>query len=420
MLTNSGKFKDRNPDMSAAGRLFGNQIDSTKSCLTQPKAPGTPDHMKKWRRSQQLEPGKTVIHPGLADVPPPQNSRFGRVNDYSDSASALLKSSKLSQFQAVVQDHLEKNYLSAKREPLGTSMKRGHVLPAIVETRDFAFGVPTNTSENAKTVIYPSALQDEIQAKDDHAKYVRTHGDFDPGEQKKRGYNWVAHSVDPTNHRFGFVPRKPVEELQTNPHMDSRYTTVVVKKKVDDFRKTNTDFLGETKKLGFTTSERLNENTTFGRSNVYDPQGVRGAIASGYDVDADDATLGKTAHKSKLRTKQLAEELKVDETRSFGVPTVRTDVSKPKVRKVTSNQNYGDDANARTLLNPNQHAPGGVGEQEFMQSVAKDDMREVALRPQYGLTPAVFEECWAKAQTYIPSGIVTFATFSRAVDALGH
>jgi hypothetical protein len=416
MTTNEGKFKDRSVGFVPAGKVPTIERVTTQDCLLQARPPPTPDHMKKWRKSAQLEPGRTVVHPGRHDCPPPEGVRFGRINDYSDSAEELLKSGKLSQFHNVVQEHLEKNYLSSKREPLGVSMKRGHVLPSITEVRDFAFGVQTNLSENAKSVIYPSALQDEIVARENHEKYVRTHGDYDPGEQKKRGYNWGAHNVDPSVNRFGFVEPK---DSQDNPAMDPKYSTVIVKKRCDDFRKIKLDELGTTKNMGFGTRS-LDPDHAFGLMNTDEKLSVGDCIASGYDTHVSDDTLGKSITRSKLRAKQKSVDQVHDPTRSFGVPTVRTDISKPKVRKVTSNQNFGDDASAKTLLNPNQFTEGGVGDAEFMQKVRKEDMRAIALKPKYGLTEAIFEECWAKAVTYTQNGIVSYATFSRAVDELGY
>eukprot|EP00759_Apiculatamorpha_spiralis_P016670 PhF_6_TR2275/c0_g1_i2/m.3942 len=176
MATNDGKFIDRSIGFVPAGRVANSTERNTAGdCLIQNKPPPTPDGVRKWRKSGQNDPGKIVIHPGLQGFSPPQGVRFGRINDYSDTAEQLLKSNKLSHFHSVVQEHLEKNYHSSKTEPLGKSMKRGHALPAITETRDFAFGVQTNLSENAKMVIYPSNLQDEIKAREDHERYVRTH-----------------------------------------------------------------------------------------------------------------------------------------------------------------------------------------------------------------------------------------------------
>ena len=67
-------------------------------------------------------------------------------------------------------------------------MKRGHHLPVVTTTRDFAFGLIGKSSEN----FYPPALTDEIKAREYHVKYVRTHGNYASGEQKKAQLQLVS------------------------------------------------------------------------------------------------------------------------------------------------------------------------------------------------------------------------------------
>lgn len=59
------------------------------------------------------------------------------------------------------------------------------------------------SSENAKDVLYPHRHSAASVDDDDRIKamYARTHGNFGPGEQKTREYNW---QLDKTKHRFGY------------------------------------------------------------------------------------------------------------------------------------------------------------------------------------------------------------------------
>jgi len=95
----------------------------------------------------------------------------------------------------------EGKYASQMKEPLGQGYKRGYNWPEPVQTNDkFAFGVPTIGSENAKEILYP--VGGDKEEKQDIAKmYNKTHGNFGPGEQRNREYNW---SVDKASHRFGY------------------------------------------------------------------------------------------------------------------------------------------------------------------------------------------------------------------------
>lgn len=58
------------------------------------------------------------------------------------------------------------------------------------ETKDVIFNARGGLEDNAQT----------------HDAYVKTHGDFAPGEQRRRGYDWDNTRVkDPANYKFGVV-----------------------------------------------------------------------------------------------------------------------------------------------------------------------------------------------------------------------
>ena len=65
--------------------------------------------------------------------------------------------------------------------------------------------------------------------------YRDTHGNFDPGEQKERNYNW---KFDPNSHRFGFGEKKVQNGAAMSIHAErpeEHYPrTVIVKKTVED------------------------------------------------------------------------------------------------------------------------------------------------------------------------------------------
>lgn len=66
-------------------------------------------------------------------------------------------------------------------------------------------------ARQAATVINPT----DHPAEEDpatHTQYVRSHGDFGPGEQRQRGYNWQAPGIDPATYRFGAVDPNQVRD----------------------------------------------------------------------------------------------------------------------------------------------------------------------------------------------------------------
>lgn len=78
-------------------------------------------------------------------------------------------------------DLKESKYQSHQREPLGKPYIRGHQLPTVAKQSEFAFGVPTVSSESSKDVLYPHGREKE-ERPDVSAMYNKTHGAFGPGE----------------------------------------------------------------------------------------------------------------------------------------------------------------------------------------------------------------------------------------------
>jgi EF-hand domain-containing family member B len=88
------------------------------------------------------------------------------------------------------------------REPLFRGYERKYAWPEQVENKEnFPFGVPTQYCERVKELVNPN---DRIIGQNSAAieeMYKKTHGNFAPGEQKAREYNW---DLDVTKHRFGY------------------------------------------------------------------------------------------------------------------------------------------------------------------------------------------------------------------------
>ena len=87
---------------------------------------------------------------------------------------------------------------------------------------------------NAKENLYPRDGQKK-EEQQIHDMYKRTHGNFDPGEQKKRDYDW---KFDHNSHRFGFGEKKVLNGASMALHNERNEEhfpqTVIVKKTVED------------------------------------------------------------------------------------------------------------------------------------------------------------------------------------------
>ena len=104
--------------------------------------------------------------------------------------------------------------------------------------------------ENAKDMIYPrgGGVKEEDQIRE---MYRKTHGNFAPGEQRKRDYEW---KFDPADHRFGFGEKANMNGAAAAIHNERNHEqfpqTVIIKKPVEDYRAVSTDILGQSKNLG--------------------------------------------------------------------------------------------------------------------------------------------------------------------------
>ena len=73
-------------------------------------------------------------------------------------------------------DIKEGKYASMMKEPLGIGYQRGYNWPEKVHD-EFAFGVPTISSENTKNILY--AVGGDKEERPEIAKmYNKTHGNF--------------------------------------------------------------------------------------------------------------------------------------------------------------------------------------------------------------------------------------------------
>lgn len=95
-----------------------------------------------------------------------------------------------------------------RREPLGRAMVRGHVLPEGLGTQvPFPGGAVFDARQHdregeVKALLFPKDLNYQ-ESKEMHEQYIRTHGRYDPGEQRTRGYDWDGIGLNPAETVFG-------------------------------------------------------------------------------------------------------------------------------------------------------------------------------------------------------------------------
>ena len=60
--------------------------------------------------------------------------------------------------------------------------------------------------------------------------------------------------------------------------------------------------------------------------------------------------------------------------RTYGVPTIRTDLPAPRIRRVDDTKNYGDESDAYGLVNPSIYSTYGVSEKDFLKARPKEEV----------------------------------------------
>lgn len=87
-----------------------------------------------------------------------------------------------------------------------------------------------------------------------------------------------------------------------------------------------------------------------------------------------------------------------DEHRSFGVPTVRTDVPFKIWRSVADYQNYGDEPEAVDLMYPATATEMGISEADFQQMRPRDTIRVLFEKIGYSFKQGKFNALYNKAR----------------------
>lgn len=170
---------------------------------------------------------------------------------------------------------------------------------------------------------------------------------------------------------------------------------MIVKKVVEDVKAVSNDQLGLVKNLGQGQAPR-DPSFTYGHKN--DPTVWNaGKCITGEATPAQlapDADLGRSNKMNCSNTVRRPE----DEHRSFGVPTVRTDVPFKIWRSVADYQNYGDEPEAVDLMYPAQASEIGISEADFQQMRDRDTIKVLFEKIGHSFKAGKFNTLYNKAK----------------------
>jgi len=325
----------------------------------------------------------------------------------------------LNGLKGYVRNLKESRYASNQKEPLAQTLNRNYKWPQQIQTDNFAFGVSVVHSESTKEVLYnhPGIHEDEKARQ----LYIKSHLQYDSGEQKNREYQWP---FDPKNHVFGRSGKMILNEaklcVQPETADESSFPkTKIVKKNVEDFKDFACDKLGHTKNLGQTT-QNIDSDHVFGfkskKVELWNAAKCIHGEATSNDVQPD-ADLGKS---TKYGNRNLAH--CGDEERVFGVPTIRNDLQKTQEKSMADNANYGNEPSAFELLNPERFHHMGVSRKDFEAFRPKEEIKNLFANIGYQYKPGKFEGIFMRAQELCGNegDFVSIKSFIQAVKEMDH
>uniref|UniRef100_A0A4X1UJX9 EF-hand domain-containing protein n=1 Tax=Sus scrofa TaxID=9823 RepID=A0A4X1UJX9_PIG len=104
----------------------------------------------------------------------------------------------------------------------------------------------------------------------------------------------------------------------------------------------------------------------------------------------------------------------------FGVPTVRSDIPAPRIRRISDRTNYGEDGNAYSLLYPTIFGQKGVFERDFFKTRSKKEIAEILCNIGVNLSEDEFENVWNLASKKHHRGEVCVENIRNVLDELQH
>jgi len=397
--------------------------ESAASCLNFGERPETPVGVRKFRKSRNAAPGKSVVHWGVAKDVEDLKERLGEQAfgvRSSFSAVTAADSFKLDyepgSLAEYVQEQKEMVYKTKREEPLGKPFVRGFKFDSLREER---LESKMRDDDLIKSLVNPP--NQEIEEKDTEEEervrrlYVKSHHNYKPGEQRTRNYNWKG--IDPKTHRFGGVGVSRSDEgasfcLQPDVlDAPKKITSMAVAKR----HAMKTDQLGKPRFRGNLESvsvEKLEDYRRRLREKAEPVYTARDCIQGSYSIEEQqpDADLGKATRPGWRNF--------VEPNTRYGCPTVRTDVKPPMTRSVSDNTNYGDDTSAAQLLYPSRFVAEGVEDADFLDPVDAEDIRSVMARVGHNFSDEDFQRIHAQASKTAGSSRVSIKEFLEVGNEL--
>ncbi|XP_074538949.1 EF-hand domain-containing family member B isoform X2 [Halichoeres trimaculatus] len=105
-------------------------------------------------------------------------------------------------------------------------------------------------------------------------------------------------------------------------------------------------------------------------------------------------------------------------SRTYGTPSVRSDLPVPRIKRTGDTTNYGDTSTARDLLYPSVPAAQGVFEEHLLCPRTKKEIKEIFKNAGVNISEETFEEAWELASMKHPSKEVCVEAFRNVLKEI--
>ncbi|KPA81325.1 hypothetical protein ABB37_03722 [Leptomonas pyrrhocoris] len=323
----------------------------------------TPDHIRAFQHRGAGVGEATRSWSRSKDSPVDPNMRHGvKGETASGGAEACLRPEEYAdKMTALLDAQRETQYLSNRRKPLGHAPVPENPVPVPLH----GFGITHEKGESTQSVLAGYRAVDVIHP---------------AGEQVSRNYNWDAHGIDPTQHRFG----RPSENSNgsTAAAVRCESATQLRSKLANDYQSTVAHELGKSKSYGFDDPAEWDATK---RGRVAQP-GASGKAASHFQTEqptVQEVLSSWAAATSSATAAQSADEASVsDGEKTCAVEQSSAQPSKNKLG------NLEDDVRAHQLLYPCHYVSLGVESKYFAGGRTLDDIRQLCHKCDFGLTDA--------------------------------
>ncbi|XP_071791853.1 EF-hand domain-containing family member B-like [Asterias amurensis] len=536
--SNSGRFRERNPDMIAAGKLITMAGETTRDCLNIERVQ-TPDQVKKFRNFTQAEPQVRRVFYGKALDPDIASTvTHGVKTKPSVFAGELVNTDPKSLFTQRLADKKESSlYLSKQKAPLGRSHDQSPGLPKGMDKYQATFGIQNVFDVTAGELVSPNKPYGQVMEESEEGRelYKTSHHEFHVGEAVDRNYDWSRYPKDSlfgiaTPHENDGKHVKNTLKWLRNDQLDKG--TKVVAKRVDDFRERTQPQLGlvhdpikETMRVppdhtygilikpdefgagdlmhgrnegsylrghdrqrglvaairqqlkkanyhNFNDLQAAFDHYDKNRDGKIDIQELRSCCGQfnlpiepelleqlilycdnnkdGYidyaefanflnwkdkmqqGVEAPEAmeqseedvgTLKKQIDQSIGEHRTSASMINAvvggvstKDHRLYGIPTIRSDLAAPRIKRISDTKNYGDESDAFGLMNPSMYSNRGVYEKDFFQARPQNQIKDIFTSVGVQMDNDTFQKLWNVASTRSDNGQVSVESFRSVLD----